>query len=217
VDGVHDMGGMHGFGDVPFEQNEPTFHHEWERRVWGLVQGSTYPDWANLDHFRHTLERIPPALYLSSSYFERWLYGLTTTLLEAELVTLDEVKHGKSAPGAVPRADAPGPETVNPYERCQYRREIDAVPRFKMGDRVHTGNPHPAGHTRLPRYARDKTGHIHLHHGAYVLPDANAHGKGERPTHLYTVVFAARDLWGPEVSAKDRVLLDIWECHLESA
>lgn len=216
MDGVHDMGGMHGFGRVPYEKNEPTFHQEWERRVWGLCQGSIYPDWANLDYGRHSLERMPPALYLSYRYFERWLYGLTATLLEAGLVTLDEVKEGKASPGLVPRTDAPGPETVDPYAHCEYRREIDAAPNFKIGDRVRTGNPHPPSHTRLPRYARDKMGHIHLHHGAHVLPDANAHGKGESPTHLYTVAFSARDLWGPEASAKDKIFLDIWECHLES-
>jgi len=92
MDGVHDMGGMHGFGKVPYEKDEPTFHHEWERRVWGLCQGSTYPDCANLDYGRHSIELMPPDLYLSYSYFERWLYSLTTTLLSGELVTLEEVQ-----------------------------------------------------------------------------------------------------------------------------
>ena len=160
---------------------------------------------------------MPPALYLSYSYFERWLYGLATTLLEAELVTLDELKQGKAAPGSSPRTDAPDPDTVDPYQLSEYQRQIDAAPLFKIGDGVRTGNPHPQGHTRLPRYARDKTGYIHLHHGAHVLPDANAHWNGESPSHLYTVAFAARDLWGPETNAKDKVFLDIWECHLESA
>jgi nitrile hydratase len=115
MDGVHDMGGMHGFGKVPYEKDEPTFHHEWERRVWGLCQGSTYPDCANLDYGRHSIELMPPDLYLSYSYFERWLYSLTTTLLSGELVTLEEVQDGKAAPGSAPRTDAAGPETVDPY------------------------------------------------------------------------------------------------------
>ncbi len=216
MNGVHDMGGMHGFGRIHYEKNQRPFHHEWERRVWGMSLGSTYPDGANLDAERHTTERIPPALYLSYSYFERWLYSLTTTLLEGGLVTVDEVTSGKASTGATPRSDAACPERVDPYARSEYRRDIDAAPGFKIGDRVRTGNPHPSGHTRLPRYAREKHGRIHLHHGAHVLPDANAHGKGECPTHLYTVAFAARDLWGPEASARDKVFLDIWECHLES-
>jgi nitrile hydratase beta subunit len=217
MDGVHDMGGMHGFGKVPFEKNEATFHHEWERKVWGLCQGATYPDFANLDQGRHSLELIPPHLYLSFSYFERWLYGLMTTLLAGGLVTLDEIQSGRAAPGSPRRDDASGPESVDPYEHSDYRREIEAAPLFTVGDRVRTGNPHPAGHIRLPRYARAKLGQVHLHHGAHVLPDSNAQNRGESPTHLYTVVFAARELWGPDAGAKDKVFLDIWECHLAPA
>ena len=217
MDSVHDMGGMHGFGRVPFEQDEPAFHDDWERRVWGMRRGAMRAPWGNLDYSRHGLEKMPPDLYLSYSYFERWLYGLTTAMLEAEFVTLDEVMQGKAGPESVPRDDAPGPESANPYARPVFRRDIDAAARFQPGNRVRTGNPHPAGHTRLPRYARDKVGHVHLHHGAHVLPDTNAHGKGECPTHLYTVAFAARDLWGPEASAKDQVFVDVWECHLEPA
>ena len=97
------MGGMHGFGCIPYATDEPAFHHAWERRVWGLCQAASYPDWANLDNGRHALELMPPDLYLSYSYFERWLYGLTTTLLAGELVTLDEVKNGRSAPGSALR------------------------------------------------------------------------------------------------------------------
>ena len=215
MDGVHDMGGMHGFGAIPFEKNQPTFHYPWEARAWGLCQGATGPDWANLDFGRHSLERMPPELYLSYSYFERWLYGLQTTLLEGGLATLEEIKNGKAAPGSAPRDDAMPAENVQPYERPKYRRDVAAPPRFKIGDRVCTGNDHPPGHTRLPRYARDKPGTIHLHHGAHVLPDSNAHHKGEAPTHLYTVAISARDLWGPEAAPKDKVFLDIWECHLD--
>ncbi|MBS37389.1 MAG: nitrile hydratase subunit beta [Thiotrichales bacterium] len=217
MDGVHDMGGMHGFGKVPFEADEPAFHHDWERRVWGLVGASTYPDTENLDAGRHAIERLPPHLYLSYSYFERWLYSLTTTLLDGDLVTLDEVLSGKAASDSTPRSDALDADAIHPYERETYQRDVEVLPGFQIGDVVHTGNPHPAGHTRLPRYARDKPGWIHLHHGAHVLPDSNAHGDGEAPTHLYTVAFRAQDLWGPEASPKDKVYLDIWECHLERA
>ena len=133
------------------------------------------------------------------SYFERWLHGLTTTLLAGGLITPEESPNRQGrARASAPRTDATDPDSIDPYSHPGYRHDIDAEPRFKPGDRVRTANPHPAGHTRLPRYARDKVGHIHLHHGAHVLPDAHAHGKGEAPTHLYTVVLQARDLWGPE-------------------
>ena len=133
------------------------------------------------------------------------------------VITPDEVRKGTAAPGSVPRTDAADPGTIDPYSHPGYRHDIDAEPRFRPDDRVRTANPHPSGHTRLPRYARDKLGRIQLHHGAHVLPDTHAHGKGEQPTHLYTVCFSARDLWGSEASAKDKVFLDIWECHLEPA
>ncbi len=214
MNGVHDMGGMHGFGRIPYQENDAAFHHHWERRVWGLCQGATYPEWANLDQGRFALERMPPALYLSYGYFERWLYGLTLTLLEGALVTLDEVERGEARAGSEPRDDAAGPEIADPYAHSSYRREVEARPRFAVGERVRTANLHPPGHTRLPRYARDKAGHVHRHHGAQVLPDANAHGRGESPTHLYTVAFPARALWGPGASGKDRVFLNVWECHL---
>eukprot|EP01024_Parvocaulis_polyphysoides_P043715 TRINITY_DN40102_c2_g1_i1.p3 TRINITY_DN40102_c2_g1~~TRINITY_DN40102_c2_g1_i1.p3 ORF type:complete len:102 (+),score=20.73 TRINITY_DN40102_c2_g1_i1:12-317(+) len=71
MDGVHDMGGMHGFGPVPYEAGEPVFHHEWERRMWGLMFATTPPEGTNLDVIRHGLERIPPDLYLRFSQNKR--------------------------------------------------------------------------------------------------------------------------------------------------
>ncbi len=216
MDGVHDMGGMHGFGPVPHERDEPAFHHEWEGRVWGMMLASTAAPGATLDGARCNTERIPPALYLAYSYYERWLYSLTTRMLTSGFVTLEEVQGGHAAAGSTARVDAAGPETVDPYQVVDFRREVDVPPRFRVGQRVRTANPHPAGHTRLPRYARDKIGEVRLHHGAHVLPDTNAHGGGECPTHLYTVAFSSRALWGPEASPRDSVLLDVWECHLEA-
>jgi len=214
MDGAHDMGGMHGFGPVPYVENDPSFHYQWERRVFGLRQGSRQPKWMNLDRRRFDVELMPPALYLSYSYFERWLYALSVTLLDGGLVTLDEVMTGKAAPGAEVRSDAPVADKVDPYAPLEYQRDVDTAPVFKTGDYVHTANSHPSGHIRLPRYARDKPGRIHLYHGAHVLPDTNASGQGECPTHLYTVSFNARNLWGSAAGAKDKVFLDIWECHL---
>lgn len=215
MDGVHDMGGMHGFGTVPYVVDEPYFHTEWERRMWGIMFATTPPENATLDGVRANLERIPPHLYLSFSYFERWLYHLTTSQLASGAVSLDEVKAGKLAAGAATRTDAAGPETVDPYAVTEYRRELADLPHYKVGDSVRTLNVHPFGHTRLPRYARGKCGEIRLHHGAHVLPDSNAHGRGEAPTHLYTVKFSADELWGADANANDSVSLDVWECHLE--
>lgn len=215
MNGAHDMGGMHGFGPVPYERDERPFHDPWERRVWGMMNVTTPPEGFNLDAARHSIERMPPAQYFAASYYERWLWALTATRVAAGYVTLEEVENGHATPGATTRTDAAGPETVNPYLVVDFRREVDAVPRFRTGDRVRTANLHPPGHTRLPRYARDKVGTVRQHHGAHVLPDTNARGEGECPTHLYTVTFASRELWGPEANPKDTVSLDVWECHLD--
>ncbi len=216
MNGVHDMGGMHGFGAVPWERDEPAFHYEWESRVWGLMLATTPPEGANLDAARHVTERIPPARYLALSYYERWLDSLTAARVEGGLVTVEEVTEGHPVPGSARRDDAAGPETVDPYQVFDFRRDVTAAPRFRPGDAVRTANPHPAGHTRLPRYARGKCGVVRLHHGAHVLPDTHAHGEGECPTHLYSVQFSATELWGADGHPNDAMSLDVWECHLEA-
>ena len=85
------------------------------------------------------------------------------------------------------------------------------------GDRVRTRNLNPRGHTRLPRYARDKTGVIERVHGAFVFPDTNAHGAGEHPQWLYTVRFSGPELWGEEADPTIAVSVDAWESYLEPA
>jgi len=217
VDGIHDMGGMHGFGPVPYVANDTPYHEDWEPRVFGMSSAVTKPTWAGLDYSRHALERVPPDVYLSSSYYERWLYALIMRQVEAGQLTMAEVASGRAQPSSSVRDDAMAPEAVDPYRFSPFRQAVDARPRFAVGDRVVTGDPQTTRHTRLPRYARNKHGEVHLHHGAHVLPDSNAHGEGECHTHLYTVKFTAHTLWGAESSPIDHTYVDIWECHLERA
>ena len=126
---------------------------------------------------------------------------------------------GRAAAGSSKRDDAARPEDVdrNIKTAGKFARQVDAPPRFAAGETVRARNMHPVGHTRLPRYARGKSGVIHRWHGAHVFPDTNAHGKGESPGHLYTVMFTARALWGEEASPDDKVHLDLWESYLEPA
>jgi nitrile hydratase len=91
MNGVHDMGGMDGFGPIEPEENEPRFHADWERRALALVLAMGYSGAWNLDMSRHARERIPPADYLAASYYEKWLLGLETLLIEAGLVSRDEI------------------------------------------------------------------------------------------------------------------------------
>lgn len=216
MNGVHDMGGMHGLGPVVPEAGEPVFHEAWEGRVHALNLAS--PTRGNIDAGRHKLEQIDPAEYLRMSYYEKWLTRLEDLLLSGGFVTPDELASGRADPRAAKAtpvrkaADVPAALTA-PYS---YVREV-GPPAFAVGDRVRARVISPTGHTRLPRYARGRTGVIERRHGAHVFPDNHAHGRGEDPHHLYCVRFEARELWGPDAPARDSVRLDLWEPYLERA
>lgn len=219
MDGIHDMGGMHGLGPIEIELDEPVFHHAWEGRVFGLSSAVTPgPDWST-DGFRYMRECLPPALYLTLSYYEQWMHEMAGMCLATGVLTAEELRSGRAAPGTTPRNDASGPETVleQAFSDRGAERAIDDPPRFVAGDAVRARNIHPTGHTRLPRYVRGRCGSIHTHHGAHVLPDSNAHGNGEAPQHLYSVRFSGVELWGPAAKPKDVIYLDLWESYLEPA
>ena len=91
MNGVHDMGGMDGFGPVVREANEPVFHAGWERRLFAMVNLAMRAAEVNIDEFRHAIERIPPGKYLASSYYERWLAALETLLVERGVITREEL------------------------------------------------------------------------------------------------------------------------------
>jgi nitrile hydratase len=216
MNGVHDMGGMHGLGPVAPETDEPVFHHPWEGRVHALTIAS--PTRGNIDAGRHQRELIPGPDYLVMTYYEKWFRSLGELLLKADLVTPGELAQGRAAPGpmAEPRltAEAVEPAMTRP---ASYVREAPAQPAFQLGDRVRCRNLNPTGHTRLPRYARGHTGEVVAWHGAHVFPDAHALGTGEDPRHLYGVRFTARELWGEAASPRDSIHLDLWEPYLERA
>jgi nitrile hydratase len=217
MNGVHDMGGMHGFGPVQPEPNEPVFHTWWEARVAAMTRAmAAWGKW-NIDAGRHQRELIPPAEYLRMSYYEKWLAGLIEQLVSSGLVTREELRSGKPAPDAAKATPALTAAQVPDLllRSRPYTRDVKAAPRFKPGDRVRTLNLNPTGHARLPRYAKGRQGVVHRHHGAHVFPDSNAHFLGEHPQHLYSVRFSARELWGPSASARDAVHLDLWEPYLE--
>ena len=213
MNGVHDMGGMHGLGPVAQEADEPVFHEGWERRVLALVIAA--PTRGNIDAGRHQRELIPGPVYLGMTYYERWFAALCAMLIKGGFVTESELESGLAqGPKAAPRLSAES-VPVALARQGSYLREGESA--FRPGDPVRARNLHPAGHTRLPRYARGRVGVIEARHGAHVFPDTHAHGGGEDPRPLYTVRFAARELWGPQASARDSVSLDLWEPYLEPA
>ncbi|MBS0332179.1 MAG: nitrile hydratase subunit beta [Proteobacteria bacterium] len=214
MNGVHDMGGMENLGPITPEPDEPVFHDDWEARVHALTVAS--PTRGNIDEGRHQRELIPGAAYLAMTYYEKWFAGLSALLVKHGHLTAAEIASGKAAfPKAKPLLAAED-VAARLSRRGSYVREA-GPPAFGVGDRVRTRNLNRRGHTRLPRYARDKPGVIVASHGAHVFPDSHAHGDGEDPRHLYTVRIMARDLWGEAANPRDSVSLDLWEPYLERA
>jgi nitrile hydratase beta subunit len=219
MNGVHDMGGMQGMGPITYEKNEPVFHAWWEGRVYALNRAlRAWRRW-NLDVDRHALEVMPPADYLRMSYYERWLARLFDHVVKFGLVTREELESGRPAPGS---AKSTPPLTAAMSDRFLNRgippaQDPAVPPRFKVGQRVRARMMNPAGHTRLPRYARGRTGVVTRDHGVYVFPDTSAHFLGDKRQHVYSVRFTARELWGPEASARHFVHIDMWDDYLERA
>ncbi len=219
MNGAQDLGGQMGFGPIELEENEPNFHAKWEERAFAvtLAMGAT-GSWT-LDASRHARETLPPAVYLSSSYYEIWTRGLEKLVLAAGLVSEEELKSGRSLGPSRPIKRVLKAEEVattlakgGPVDRPE-----ETPARFAAGDRVRTKRMHPETHTRLPRYARDVEGVIEAVHGVHVFPDTNAHGQGEQPTWLYGVLFKGTDIWGPDSDPGLTLRIDLWEPYLDPA
>ena len=217
--GHHDIGGESGFGPVLPDVDEPVFHAEWEKKALALTVGMGFTGTWNIDISRHARERLPKEFYFSSSYYQIWLAGLETLMLENGMVSEQELATGgsKMPPVQIKRlvlADEMGEalEAGGPSERPSQSKA-----KFKPGDLVCAIELETEGHTRLPRYARGKVGTVRLVHGFHVFPDSNAHGKGEAPHWLYAVAFDARELFGSTAEQNSIVVVDCWEPYLERA
>ena len=208
MNGIHDMGGLDGFGRVEVEVDEPVFHHPWERAVFGISTAVLGRRIANGDAFRHAIERMDPAHYLASSYYEHWLTGVATLLVERGVVSAAELE--SRAGGAFPLA---GPVRATDVPEVAPR----SAPCFTIGTAVRVRNLHPDGHTRCPRYVRGRRGVIVRLDGMYPLPDVAAHVDRPCDDHAYGVRFAARELWGPTAGANEAIHVDLWEHWLEPA
>jgi nitrile hydratase len=218
MDGVHDMGGMHGFGKVEPEPNEPVFHADWEGRCIALNRAMGYTGEWNIDMSRAAIEELPPALYLTASYYKKWAIRLEKMLVERGLVGADELAAGHALhPGKALKRTMTVDKVEAAFNRGKYGRPASAPARFKPGDRVRAKNIHPRTHTRLPRYARGRVGVIDAVRGCNVFPDTVAIGQGENPQWLYTVLFDGRELWGENSDPTLTVSIDAWEPYLDPA
>ncbi len=220
MNAAHDMGGVEGFGPVQTEPEteEPVFHASWEGRLYGLNRALGFLGRWNIDMGRYARERQDPMAYLRHSYYENWLAGIETLLLESGLVTPEELASGtastpvdQSIKARMLRAER---AATLPPRGSDYTRRAEAPPQFKAGDRVRAINRHPSGHTREPRYVRGHLGTVREHYGARVFPDLSAQGV-DAGRHLYSVRFESRELWGESANTNSAVHVDLWEDYLE--
>jgi len=217
VNGVHDMGGMDGFGKVEPEPNEPVFHEQWEGRVLAMVRAMGAAGAFNIDMSRFYRESLPPHVYLASSYYRKWLLGLEDNLIDKGFVTATEIAEGHAKEPAKPlkRGKFGLGDVDRVMVRGRFERTPQAAAKFKPGDRVRAKNMHPATHTRLPRYTRGHVGVIERVLGCQVFPDSASMESGENPQWLYNVVFDATELWGPEADPTVKISIDAFEPYLE--
>ncbi len=216
MDGIHDLGGRHGFGKIDVNEGETQFHAPYEARVRCMVHVLTQaPDWS-VDWFRHCRELISPTDYLTRPYFDQWAQTYGAMLINSGWATVDEVCTGKAVnkvdglPSVVTEAQA----RAMVLKEKRFDAEVDAKPVYQHTDEVRTITEVPNGHTRLPQYARGKVGRVIDHHGAHIFADAMAVNE-KRYEHLYTVEFSLSTLWPEASSTTDSVTLDLWESHLE--
>jgi nitrile hydratase beta subunit len=218
MDGIHDMGGMHGFGKIEPEADEPVFHAPWEGRTMALNRALGYTGIWTIDQTRYGIERLPPDVYLNSSYYKKWAVRLENLLIEKGLIGTDELKAGHALrPGKQLKRTLAAADVPNTLSRGSFTRPAQGPARFKPGDRVRTKNIHPETHTRLPRYARDRVGVIEALRGCHVFPDTAAQGKGDDPQWLYTVLFDGQELWGKDSDPALKVSIEAFEPYLDPA
>jgi nitrile hydratase beta subunit len=218
MNGVHDMGGMHNFGKVEPEPNQPVFDAAWEGRVVALYFAMAYTGEWNIDMTRAAREGLPAHVYLSVPYYHRWLLGLERNALDHGLVEADEITAGHALRPGKPLKRRLTKDVIEAaFTRGSYSRPTNREARFKTGDRVRAKTINPPTHTRLPRYARGRVGVVEAVRGYQVFPDSVVTGGGENPQWLYTVVFEGRELWGEKADPTLKVSVEAFEPYLEPA
>ncbi|MFP5020738.1 nitrile hydratase subunit beta [Pseudonocardia phyllosphaerae] len=210
MDGVHDLAGKQGWGQVPHTANGPigdTFKYDWEHLGYSLLFLGVSKGIFTLDEVRHSVERIEPRVYLTTPYYERYIIGAASLMVEKGVLTQDELETmaGGPFPLALP-AVSPG------------RPAPEHTITFEVGDKVRVRDDHFAGHVRYPAFCRGKVGTVqHRTAMTWPFPDAAGHGRsdgGAEPS--YHVEFAGEELFGDDTDA-GAVVVDLFEGYLEPA
>ena len=218
MNGIHDMGGMHGMGPIGHDPDQPVFREPWEGRVWALNRATGPYGRGVWKNFRFELEQIPPSEYLRMPYYERWFTVMVNRLLRSRYITEEELASGRADTSAPKPALPPPPPPMPGAIPGATRLNLPIHAGYRAGQQVRAKNIHPQGHIRLPRYVRGKHGVITKDHGVWALQDTTLSGElVGGPQHVYTVRFAARELWGAAASPRDSVFIDAWEDYLERA
>jgi nitrile hydratase len=217
MNGIHDMGGMQGLGELVYDRSEAMFHAPWEGRVQALSTAlAAYGKWRGL---RPEIEAIPAADYLRMSYYELRLEALTANIVKTGLATRAEIDAGRAAAGAVPAIPAltAAEARTTALRTPQTQLDLPVTARFEVGQRVRGRNLQPTTHTRMPRYTRGRVGVVERDRGVFALPDNEVYFLDPKPQHVYLIRFAARELWGESASVRDAVYIDLWDDYLEPA
>jgi nitrile hydratase subunit beta len=217
MDGIHDMGGIQGFGPVRPETDEPAFHEQWEGRVHGMAMSLWAAD-APIGSLRPHIERIETVRYLTTSYYEHWLDGLEQALAQHGLLNAVELAVASQRLAGGGTAPVRLDPDLAERTRSMLQPELPAPPRgdshrYRIGQRVRVRRISGPAHNRCPQYIRGVAGTVERLLAPARLPENEATGgTGEEPS--YTVAFAAADLW-PDDGADHTVLVDLWQHYLE--
>ena len=213
MNGIHDMGGMQGLGEIGYREDEPGFHEQWEIKVFALVRAM------QSSSLRTYIESIPAADYLRMSYYERWYSAFIGRIIERGFVTSAEVDSGRADPTSAKETPGLTPAIAQEYISVtpKEERDIELAPQFNVGESVLGRNINPTTHTRMPRYTRGKTGIVERDRGIFNLPDSELSSGEPKPQHVYLVRFTGQELWGDAAPTNDSVYIDLWEDYLEPA
>jgi nitrile hydratase subunit beta len=229
MDGIHDTGGMTGYGPVQYQRDEPVFHYEWEGRTlsiltWMHLKGISW--WDKSRFFREKMGNENYVNELRNSYYSHWLSAAERLLVAEKIITEQERRHRVEEilegryKERKPSKEFDPAEIDKAIEEMHNPRSLvlsGPEPSYKVGDRVLVKNMNPSGHTRCPKYVRNRVGEIVASHGPQIYPESSSAGLGDDPRPLYTVAFSAKELWGDNGNPKDTVYVDLWEPYLTSA